>query len=120
MKVISSKAHGVMDYIYGIVLIAAPWLFQFARGGPETWVPVAIGIATIIMALMTDYETGIAKVIPMNTHLWIDGVLGVFLLLSPWIFGFWGFVMWPHIIVGIIVAGTALMTETRPSGVRVT
>ena len=120
MRVISSKTHGVIDYIYGIVLIAAPWLFQFARGGPETWVPVVLGIAVILMALMTDYEVGAAKIIPMNTHLWIDGVLGIFLLLSLWIFGFWEFIFWPHVIFGIIALGAALMTETKPSGVRVT
>ena len=120
MKVISSKTHGVLDYIYGILLIAAPWLFQFDRGGAETWVPVVSGIVVILMALMTDYEVSAAKVIPLNTHLWIDGVLGAFLLLSPWIFGFANFIYWPHVIFGIIALGSALMTEPRTSGIRVT
>ena len=120
MRVISSKTHGVLDYIYGILLIAAPWLFQFDRGGPETWVPVVSGIVVILMALMTDYEVSAAKVIPLNTHLWIDGILGAFLLLSPWIFGFSNFVYWPHVIFGIIALGSALMTEPRTSGIRVT
>ncbi|HET6245699.1 MAG: SPW repeat protein [Bacteroidetes bacterium] len=120
MKVISSKAHGVMDYIIGIALVAAPWLFQFARGGAETWVPVILGIVVIVMALFTDYELGVFKITPMSTHLWIDGVLGVFLLLSPWIFGFWGFVLWPHVIVGILMAGVSLMTETTTVHIRVT
>jgi len=36
MRVIETKTHGYMDYLMGVLLIAAPWLFDFARGGAET------------------------------------------------------------------------------------
>jgi hypothetical protein len=38
MKVITTKVHGVMDYLMGVILIAAPWLLNFNRDGAETWV----------------------------------------------------------------------------------
>jgi hypothetical protein len=115
MNLMSSKTHGVIDYIYGIILIASPWLFNFATGGPAMWVPIIVGIAVILMSMMTDFEVGAVKVIPMNVHLWVDGLIGAFLILSPWIFGFREFVMWPHIIFGIIAVGSALVTETHPT-----
>lgn len=56
MQIISTKAHGVLDYLMGILLIASPWLFNFNRGGDETWIPVILGSAIILYSLFTDYE----------------------------------------------------------------
>jgi hypothetical protein len=36
MKVISTRTHGIMDYLMGVLLIASPWLFKFSRDGAET------------------------------------------------------------------------------------
>ena len=44
MRFIPTRIHGMMDYAMGLLLIAAPWLFRFNRGGAETWVPVILGI----------------------------------------------------------------------------
>ena len=114
MRLISTKAHGVMDYLVGVLLIAAPWIFDFARGGAETWVPVILGIGTIVYSLMTNYEMGAAKMISMKTHLAFDFISGAFLAVSPWIFGFNEYVYLPHLIVGIVEMGTALMTDPIP------
>lgn len=104
-----------MDYLMGILLIASPWLFDFARGGAETWVPVALGISALIYSLMTDYELSISRVIPMRTHLTLDMLSGVFLAASPWIFDFNEIVYLPHVILGLAEVGAALITERTPS-----
>lgn len=114
MKVLSTKAHGVMDYLMGVLLIAAPWIFDFARGGAETWVPVVLGAGAILYSLMTNYEMGVMKSISMRTHLNLDLLSGVFLAISPWIFGFNDFVYLPHLILGIAEVGAALMTDPVP------
>jgi energy-converting hydrogenase Eha subunit G len=103
-----------MDYLMGVLLVAAPWLFGFARGGAETWVPVVLGVSTILYSLFTDYELSVSRSISMRTHLSIDMISGVFLALSPWIFGFNEFVYIPHLVLGILECGAALMTETTP------
>jgi hypothetical protein len=115
MRLISTKAHGVMDYLMGILLIAAPWIFGFARNGAETWVPVVLGIGTIIYSLLTDYELGASKTISMKTHLTIDLIAGIFLAASPWIFGFNDYVYLPHLILGILELGAVAMTDPVPS-----
>lgn len=114
MRFINTKTHGYLDYAVGILLIIAPWLFDFYRGGAESWVPILIGAGTIIYSLMTDYELGASKVISMKTHLTLDVIAGIFLAASPWIFGFADYVFWPHLIVGIAEIGAGLMTETGP------
>jgi hypothetical protein len=104
-----------LDYIMGALLIAAPWLFDFDRGGAETWVPVILGAGAIIYSLMTDYELGATRGISMKTHLTLDLMSGVLLAASPWIFGFADYVYMPHLILGILEIGAALMTKTQPA-----
>lgn len=111
MRFISTKAHGILDYLMGLVLIASPWIFGFAAESYETWIPVAVGASIILMALVTDYELGASRKIPMKTHLWIDGIVGGFLATSPWFFGFADYVYLPHLILGLGEIGAALCTH---------
>src|SRR5678815_5132863 len=69
MRFIPTKVHGVMDYIMGILLIASPWLFDFNRGGMETWIPVILGVGALVYSVMTDYELGLTRTLTMPTHL---------------------------------------------------
>src|SRR3954464_15766143 len=109
MRVISTKMHGGIDYIVGLLLLVAPYLFGFATGGPKQWLPMAIGAATIMMSLLTRYELSIAKVIPMGVHLGVDFAAGALLAASPWLFGFAQEVYLPHLIVGLMEIAVVLM-----------
>lgn len=115
MRIISTRVHGVLDYLVGGLLIASPWLFDFARGEAETWVPVILGAGAILYSLMTDYEYSLSRSISMKTHLNLDLFSGIFLAASPWIFGFNDYVYVPHLVLGILEIGAALMTSTVPS-----
>lgn len=86
MKIFSTRTHGFLDYLVGVLLIIAPWALGFARGGAETWVPLWLGIATIVYSLFTNYEWGVARVISMRAHLTLDVLAGIFLAISPWLF----------------------------------
>lgn len=114
MRSISTRAHGVVDYLVSVILIASPWLFNFSRGGAETWVPVILGAGAIVYSLLTNYEMGMSKTISMRTHLNMDLVSGIVLASSPWIFGFSEFVYMPHLIFGILEIGASLMTNPVP------
>lgn len=35
MKVIPASIHGFIDYTWGALLAASPWLFNYARRGPD-------------------------------------------------------------------------------------
>jgi len=107
---ISSKTHGVIDYIVGILLIAAPFIFGFADGSAAQWVPMILGAGTIVYSLMTRYELSAAKVIPYRIHLGIDALAGLLLLVSPWLFGFAEQIWWPHVIVGLAELGVVAMS----------
>ena len=114
MRFIPTRVHGLLDYLVGLLLIAAPWLFNFARGGTETWVPVALGAGALVYSLFTNYELGAVKRLLMPTHLTLDLLSGLLLAASPWLFGFSEFVYVPHLVLGLLEIGAALMTKTTP------
>src|SRR6478752_3242797 len=88
MRFIPTKFHAPLDYIVGVALIAAPWIFQFSEHTAATVVPIVLGIGLIAYSLITDYELGVWKIAPMAVHNVIDVVAGAFLAASPFIFGF--------------------------------
>lgn len=114
MRFLPTRIHGILDYVVGVLLIVAPWLLDFDRGGAETWLPVVLGAGAILYSLFTDYELGVVRRIAMPAHLTLDAVSGVLLAISPWLFGFADFVLWPHVILGLFEIGAALVTHTVP------
>ena len=99
---ISTKTHGVLDYLVGILLIAAPFILGFAGNNTATMVPVILGAMTIVYSLITRYELSLINIIPFKVHLGIDFLSGLLLAASPWLFGFHEEVYLPHLVVGII------------------
>jgi hypothetical protein len=117
MRFISTRTHGVIDYLMGALLIVVPYILGFADGTAAQWIPQIIGVALIGAALMTDYEYGAIRMIPMPVHLFLDVAAGALLAVSPWLFGFADRVFWPHLILGLLEVGAGLMTRTTPETV---
>jgi hypothetical protein len=115
MRFVPTWIHGIADWLLGVLLIAVPYILGFARGGAETFVPVALGITGLIVTFFTNHEYGIVRKIPMIGHLWVDGFAGILLATSPWIFGFADTVWIPHVVLGVTEFVASLVTETVPS-----
>jgi len=116
MKFLSTRTHTIIGLIVGAALIVAPWLFAFAdEGGAAVMVPIFIGIFILLSELTTTSPISAFKLVPMRIHIMMDVLTGLFLLASPWLFGFndleanaWV----PHVIVGVMIVGYALVTRT--------
>ena len=114
---ISPRVHAIMDYLIGVVLLLAPNLLGFAEvGGAAVGIPRVLGVIILLQALVTDWDLAIARALPLRAHLMLDYVIGAFLAASPFLFGFndeepnaW----LPHLIVGLLILGQALMTRRR-------
>lgn len=119
MKILSARTHTIIGLVVGLALILAPWLFGFAdEGGAAMWVPIIVGIFIILSELTATSPLSLVKMVPMKIHVIVDVVTGLFLLVSPWLFDFADLETnaWlPHVIVGILVVGYALVTETAPA-----
>lgn len=112
---IDTRTHGILDYATGALLLAAPYLFGFATGGIEQWLPQLLGAMTIAMSLFTDYELSISRAIPLRVHLGMDMVSGALLAVSPWLFGFAGLIWWPHLLVGLVEIVVPMLTRRAPA-----
>jgi hypothetical protein len=117
MRFIPTRAHGVVDYLAAGALIAAPAVLNFKKNDARSWLPIALGVGTVAYSLLTDYELGVFKVIPMPVHLGLDAANGALLAASPWLFGFADEVSTPHLMFGLFEIGTALMTTPVPGRV---
>ena len=116
MGIISTKSHTIIGLIVGVVLIFAPSIFNFADNTAAAMVAMWVGIFIVANELITTSPFSPLKLVPMKIHIVLDVLTGVFLAVSPWLFSFMDSAnpsQWvPHLIVGIMVAGYALLTTT--------
>ena len=81
-KPISTRMHGVIDYTWAV---AASSLAGRMNGATSTarLLRAAANAATA-SALVTNYECGVLRVLPMRGHLAVDAALCSALIASPW------------------------------------
>jgi hypothetical protein len=115
MRFISSRTHTYIGALVGVVLVVAPWLLQFDDVEPAKWSAIGVGLFVLVNELVTTSPSAPLKIVPMRVHVMLDVVTGVFLAVTPWLFGFadedanaWV----PHVVVGVLIAGYALVTDT--------
>lgn len=120
IRFVPTRVHGIFDYVGGIALISAPFLFGFFNvGGIAVILPMVLGVGLIVYSLLTRYELGIPaiKFIPMPLHLLFDFVAAALIAVSPFLFGFYHNApnVWlPHLISGIVVILLVLVSQTQP------
>ena len=109
---ISPAVHGVLDYVLGAILIAAPFVLGF-DSDTATTVCVVAGIAELGVAMTTAWSRGIIKLIPPAVHGVIDYVFVVALIAAPFIFGFSDDDRATAFFVIVGIGGLALVAATR-------
>ena len=84
MKILTSKAHGILDYIFAIFLLASPMLFQMEGNlGIFTYV---LGAAHLAITALTDFEVGLIRLIPFRIHGLIEIVVSLLLIVAAFWF----------------------------------
>mgnify|MGYP000954208646 CR=1 FL=1 len=82
-KLIPTRVHGVLDYLFGILYIALPLLLNWPQ--PAAGILMMLGAGVLLYSILTRYELGLIKVIPMPVHLAIDLLGGLLLLAAPFL-----------------------------------
>ena len=111
----SRTFHAWLDYLSCMVLLFAPWALKFSDSNAATAVAVGAGAFIFLLSLFTKYEGGLFRILPMSVHLTMDVLLGIFLLVSPWLFSFHDKISWPHMIFGILAILAGVMTTRKSS-----
>lgn len=73
-KPISTKAHGFLDYMTAGLLVTLPRAMGWSNC--VTRLLDASAATTVVYSLLTRYEMGVVKALPMKAHLAIDAVQG--------------------------------------------
>jgi hypothetical protein len=110
---LSTRVHGYVDYLAGGILVVLPVLSGIARG-PAGITLIVAGVVLILTALATDFEAGVVRHLQIPLHLWIDGIVGLLLAVSPWLLSFYRTAWIPHVIIGIALIAFAFLTNTVP------
>ncbi len=113
---VSTRTHGVLDLVSAGALLAAPRLFGLNDEPRAASVLRMAGGGALAYSMLTDYEFGLVRVLPMRAHLALDAASGAFLASSPWLLGFAknGPRYWvPHALMGAGEVLAALTSRTR-------
>jgi len=98
--------------------MAAPRLLRFDRHPRATLIPVAMGASALVYSVLTDYELGAMRIIPMPAHLALDAASGGMLAASPWLLGFAGRVWKPHVALGLLEILVVALSKHEPPWAR--
>jgi SPW repeat len=79
--------HAAIEPFIAVLLIAAPWIFGFNDVGSATAVSIIVGALMLISGMSTRWRLSLVKLIPLRTHFRMDLVLGVVLIVAPFVFG---------------------------------
>ena len=80
-------AHGAVEYLAGVVLIVAPFVLAF-EAGAATAVSIVVGVLVLVLAASTEGPTSLSDTVQIQVHILLDYALAVFLIASPFLFGY--------------------------------
>jgi len=109
----NAKLCDVANLILGAILVASPWMFAFA-GGSQTQNAVGSGAVIVLLSIA-------ALAAFAYWEEWLNLVVGLWVLASPWVFEFQGTTaMTVHVTIGILVAVLAaieiwMMHQNQPT-----
>jgi hypothetical protein len=70
MKVLNSKIHGIVDYIFVLFLWVSPSILELqSKASLFTYL---LGTIHLLITLATDFKFGLIKVLPFKIHGWIE------------------------------------------------
>ena len=112
---ISLSTYGVINWLAVVLLLGSPWALGFYKlGGAALFLPLLFGWLEFIMAVFSNNKHGFIKQMPMEMHLFLDVIMGSFLLMSPFIFHFSDKVVWPQVLIGGLVFIAGAFTHKSP------
>ena len=74
--------HGLLEYGIGILLIASPSLFSYNDDTAKA-VSILLGAAVLAISALSDIPTALLRRIPLTTHVLLDYLMGVLLIVLP-------------------------------------
>ncbi len=114
MKLFSTRAHGVLDYLTVGTLLTLPRALGWSN--KVTSVLTGAALSTLAYSLLTRYELGLFKVLPVKVHLALDAMSGALFCGAPFLLPDEDVEVTGTLVgLGIFEIAVALTTETEPA-----
>ncbi|WP_051315829.1 SPW repeat domain-containing protein [Algoriphagus vanfongensis] len=113
MKLISPRIHAYLDYVIATILILFHWIFGYELKEVDSWVPMISGLFYITYSILTRFRNEHFGIISLQTHLILDLLLGIFLIVTPWLGEFSENPPFIQSILGVIIMIIAGMTKEK-------
>jgi hypothetical protein len=84
---ISPRVHGTLDYLLAAALIAVPLAVHF-HDDTATVLMLVLGGAATVLAIGTNWSTGIIRILPPVVHGVADIAATIVLIIAPFVLGF--------------------------------
>ncbi|HZG26748.1 MAG TPA: hypothetical protein VEZ17_19305 [Chitinophagaceae bacterium] len=86
IKGITKDEHGVLDYIYVPLVMAAPKIMGFEDDKTAVAITTSFAGTALAYSLFTDMKGGLVKIIPYKTHAILDLSSGIMAAAVPLVF----------------------------------
>jgi hypothetical protein len=93
----------IVNLVLGVWLVLSPWALGFVAETRPTWNAWILGVIIAVAAIAALFAF-------QEWEEWVNAVLGLWLIVSPWVLGYSAMVaaaMWNQVVVGLIVAALA-------------
>src|SRR4051812_33937641 len=84
LKFLNDTLHGMLDYAVVAIFALAP--IALGIDGGSALLCYALAVIHLILTLLTDMPLGLMKVIPIRVHGTIELLVGLALIIVPWLF----------------------------------
>ena len=86
MRVIGIWSHGVIDYLMVIILAIAPSVAGFT--GQQATICYVLALLHFLLTIITRFPLGVVKVLSFTLHGSLEFIIGLLLIILPWLAGF--------------------------------
>lgn len=117
-RIVSTRAHGMIGSLAIAAALTAPVLLRLEDVPASAWSLHLWGAGAFALTVLTDFEFGAVRAVPMPAHLALDALAGPALGAAPWLLGYvraGGRAWLPHALVGGTEFLLALLTQTQLS-----
>jgi hypothetical protein len=116
VRLLRPGTHAVADYMAAVTVLLTALVIDGPSGAKAFG--LVIGIAYLLVSAMTRYPMGLVKVIPFPVHAAGDYLIGLALILGPFIGGFYDDnkgASLAYILSGVAVIGVSMITDYQYS-----
>jgi hypothetical protein len=120
MKIISSEAHAVLDYLTVIIFALAPTVIGLT--GVSAMISYGLAIVHLSMTLATDMPFSLVKIVPVKLHALVELMVGLVLVIGGFLLELPTPARTFFVAMGVIIFAVWLLSSyahsTRQSGTK--